>query len=109
MVHRLVATAFIPNPNNYPIVNHKDCNPANNIFTNLEWCSYSYNNTYGDRIQKCAIKKYKKIGRYSKDGELLEVYSSMQEAEKAGFRKNLSECCHGKRPFAYGFIWRFIE
>ena len=45
-VHRLVALAFIPNPNNYPIVNHKDENAANNRADNLEWCTNAYNVKY---------------------------------------------------------------
>ena len=46
-IHRLVAQAFIPNPNNLPEVNHKDENPSNNFVDNLEWCSHSYNSNYG--------------------------------------------------------------
>jgi hypothetical protein len=43
-VHRLVALTYIPNPNNYPCVNHKDRNRKNNNLNNLEWCTQMYNN-----------------------------------------------------------------
>jgi hypothetical protein len=46
-IHRLVAQAFISNPNNYPVINHKDENPSNNIVENLEWCTVKYNTNYG--------------------------------------------------------------
>ena len=61
-VHRLVAIAFIPNPNGYRCVNHKDENPSNNIVSNLEWCTHQYNNTYGTCIQRrVAHTDYKAI------------------------------------------------
>ena len=47
-VHRLVGEAFLPNPQNYPILNHKDENRKNNYHKNLEWCTYLYNNTYNN-------------------------------------------------------------
>ena len=49
-VHRLVGTAFVPNPNNYPIINHKDCNYLNNIPSNLEWCTQLENMRYAQSL-----------------------------------------------------------
>ena len=55
-VHRLVATAFIPNDNNLPFVNHKDENRQNNNVDNLEWCTPKYNVTYGTARQRASDK-----------------------------------------------------
>ena len=64
MVHRLVALHFIPNPNNYEQINHKDENRQNNNVDNLEWCTQHYNLNYGNRRKKIseALKGKKKVG-----------------------------------------------
>lgn len=70
-VHRLVAKAFLPNPENLPQVNHKDCNPRNNNCENLEWCTLSYNVKYSHKHGKMrdvllSIKR-NKIGRFTSE------------------------------------------
>mgnify|MGYP002679946246 CR=1 FL=1 len=56
-VHRLVAMAFIPNPNNLPIINHKDEDSSNNNVNNLEWCTQEYNLNYGTRNERASKSK----------------------------------------------------
>lgn len=64
-VHRLVAQAFIPNPDNLPFINHKDENKLNNCVDNLEWCTREYNVNYGTAIQRMKATKKRRVGRYS--------------------------------------------
>lgn len=56
-VHRLVAIAFLPNPDNYDQINHKDENKHNNDISNLEWCDCLYNNNYGTRNERISKAK----------------------------------------------------
>lgn len=58
-VHRLVAKAFIPNPDNLPEVNHKNENPINNSVNNLEWCDHKYNSNYGNRTKNIVNTRVK--------------------------------------------------
>lgn len=78
-VSRLVALHFIPNPNNYPCVNHKDENKDNNTENNLEWCSRSYNINYGARNEKAS----QKISKPVKCIETGVIYKSGREAALA--------------------------
>lgn len=105
-VHRLVAKLFIPNPNNYPIVNHKDENPSNNSVDNLEWCSYSYNLSYGNRIQKehktkittGACNAPKLVAQIDLKGNIIRIFSSAYEAGKVLHIGNshIIDCCNNK-------------
>lgn len=83
LVHRLVAEAFIPNPNGYNIVNHKDENKLNNIVTNLEWCTQSYNTEYSKNSNISKVHSKNKIIRVAQDGSDITIYHSITGAARA--------------------------
>ena len=111
-VHRLVAQAFIPNPNNYPVINHKDENTINNQVSNLEWCTAQYNHDYGTRNER-AIKHMAEaisipIVQLSLNYELIKYWKSassvnIQEIE----HQHIAECCSGKIRTYKNYRWLY--
>ena len=111
-VHRLVAEAFIPNPNNYPCVNHKDESRDNNVAYNLEWCTYSYNSKYGTlpaRKREHMIKlRGHTVQQYDLKGNLIKSYECTKDIDDTEFnRREVYFCCIGNKMHHKGFVWRF--
>ncbi len=115
-IHRLVAKAFIPNPDNLPQVNHKDENKENNCVDNLEWCTAKYNINYGNCIEYRSKKRIngknsKTVYQYSIDGQFIKEWPSTREIQRSlGFAKsNIVTCCNGKIKTAYGYKWSYTK
>ena len=81
-VHRLVAEAYLDNPNELPFINHKDECKFNNNVNNLEWCTPRYNANYGTCKERMGLAHRKKVKQYTKDGTFIREWNSYQEAEQ---------------------------
>lgn len=114
-MHRLVAKAFIPNPDNLPMVNHKDENKSNNCVSNLEWCTNNYNLNYGTARQRI-FKTIEKNGGYKVrsiiqrdlNGNIVREWSNATAAAKElGIDcSRILVACHKSYK---GFLWEFKE
>lgn len=101
-VHRLVAEAFVDNPNNENVVNHIDKNTLNNKASNLEWCTQQYNNEYGHN---------KRIRQYTVDGDFVAEYKNIVYASKITqiSRTAINNALCGWSKTAGGYIWEYAN
>ena len=108
LLHRIVATAFIDNPEEKPCVNHIDENKLNNDLSNLEWCTVRENIIHGTRTKRVAEKLSQKVIQLDLNDNVLNEFESIKQAEqKTGIdASSISNCCNGKRKSAGGYKWR---
>ena len=115
-IHRLVASAFIPNPQNKPTVNHIDCDRTNNCVENLEWNTYAENNDYALKmmkdkgINKKNNKESKPVIQYDLDGNFIKEYPSYREAQRQTGITTIYVACKGiNQKTAGGYKWKYKE
>lgn len=112
-IHRLVASTFIPNPNNYAEVNHIDENKENNSIENLEWCDRKYNVNHGTHTERMIKSKtnHPKISKRVRCIETGIIYESMAQAEReTGLSHgNIAKCCKGKLKTCGGYTWEYVD
>lgn len=109
-IHRLVAQAFIPNPDDKREVNHIDGNKLNNSLSNLEWVTSSENQI--KRHQQSNIQtSNRRIGRFDLNGNLLEEYNSIIEAaNQMGVKRGaIDSALYKRHKTSCGFIWEFLD
>lgn len=116
-IHQLVGETFIPNPDNKPIIDHKNNNTYDNTVSNLQWVTYKENTDYSwergrERKTGANHKNSKKIGQYDLDGKLLNIYYGSGEASRATgiCDVTIRKACKGGYGCKTrgGFIWKYI-
>ena len=117
-VHRLVAEAFIPNPENKPHVNHKDGNRSNNLVSNLEWCTQKENVRHAMDVLGCKFQNnLGKVGHNRRKirqidvttNKTVKIWDSVLDAKRAiGIGSVIFKCLKGEQKHSSGYKWKYV-
>lgn len=127
-IHRLLAEAFIPNPENKPCIDHIDGNPRNNTLSNLRWCTHKENSNNPisrsralahqhpwpkmseQAIRKRSLKSYRPVIQFSKEGKYIKTWDCIKDAANALHisQGHIGEVCRGERFSIGGFIFKYL-
>lgn len=107
-LHRLLALAFIENPNDFDCINHKDGDKLNNSLENLEWCSKGYNNFHARTVLNVSTDA-KPVIQSTMDGKFVACWANIATAAKTiGVSAPcITDCCDGRARQAAGYVWSF--
>lgn len=114
LVHRLIAEAFIPNPDNKLEVNHINGDKLDNLPSNLEWVTFSENKIHAIQtgLNDYTKNKMKKVAQYSLEGDFIREYESINQVAKCfgkeGQHSNVRKVCEGKRKTFQGYIFKYV-
>lgn len=111
LIHRLVALAFVPNPNNYKEINHKDEDKKNNRADNLEWCTRAYNMSYGTARFRQGLSYSRAVEQLTLENIPIAKYYSVKIAATINNidSSSILKCCKGTRCFVGGYKWRYAD
>lgn len=111
LLHRVIALAYVDNPNDYDEVNHLDENKLNNNIDNLEWCTHKQNCNHGTRNKRFSEKLMKPVAQINKKGDIVNIYPGVIVATKEmglSSKSAITNCIAGLSKSCCGYRWEYV-